>query len=137
MVSKPGFTLTEILIAIALVAIMAAVTVPFFMGYLTRAKIRSTQQTLLTIKGSIESFYADVGQYPNKLQDLIERPRDPKLAKKWLTRYMEKDEIPEDAWGNEIQYKKTSGGQHPFELYSYGANGPDAPAEDWKHVWDI
>ena len=64
---------------------------------------------------------------------MVEKPAGA-AGKKWSLPYLEKG-LPEDPWGNEFQYKVTPGGEHPYELYSFGANGPDAPSEEYIDAW--
>ncbi len=136
--NQRGFTLIEILIAITIVALMAAVVgLPVF-RYVTRASKTAAKSTIKTLKVSIDQFYMQTNQYPRALKDLITRPTtDERIAKKWDGPYLEQKEVPEDPWGNRYQYKLTPGTQHPYELYSYGSEeGKATPKEQWISVWD-
>lgn len=131
---KSGFTFVELIIALAILAVLAVVIIPNTFRYLSESKIRKTETTLGTLRTAITSYYAAVGKYPTSLQDLIRKPADVPL-KKWVAKFLELDEVPADAWGNEFVYKLTSKAAHPYELYSYGPNGPGAPAEEMISVW--
>ncbi len=135
--TQKGFSLIEILIAITILGIIAGISVPMFMGYLDKARIRGTRSNLRSLKSSIEMFKLDTGKYPSKLRDLVQKPREEALARKWQKGgYIEGGELPQDNWGESFQYKVTPGGKNPFELYSFGSNGPGAPKEEWLSVWD-
>jgi len=135
--ARDGFTLIEIMIAIAILGILAAVIAPSFFGYLKTARISSAKSTLQTMKSGITFYNAHTGQWPARLKDLIEKPRDEKLRKKWQGPYIEVEEIPEDPWGNAYQYKiNPPGSARPYELFSYGPEGKGAPKEDWVDVRD-
>ncbi len=133
--SQQGFTLVEILIAIAIVAIMAVVTVPSYLGRLERGRADATRQSLRVVKSAVEQFYGDVGQFPERLDDLVKKPTNEKLAKKWVSPYIEKK--PRDGWGNQFQYKPTPGQEQQYELYSFGKNGKGAPRSEWISVWKV
>jgi general secretion pathway protein G len=135
---RPGFTLIELLIVIAIIAILAAVGVPLMMNRIDQARISGTKSNLRSLKASIDMFRIDTGKYPTKLRDLVEKPREEALAKKWQKGgYLEGGELPKDPWSEDFQYKVTAGGKNPYELYSYGPQGPGAPNNEWYSVWDI
>lgn len=129
-----GFTLIEILIAITIVGIMLAVIVPQFMKSPEEARIVAVKSTLGNFKQAINLFQLRIGRYPERLLDLVQKPRDAKLAKKWTQPFLEDDEIPDDPWENAYRYKRTPGGSsHPYELYS---DGPEEGDEIGKiSVW--
>jgi general secretion pathway protein G len=131
-----GFTLIELLVAIAILAILAAVVGPLLLGRIDEAKRTGTKSYLKNIQSAINMFKLDVGKYPASLRNLVEKPREEALAKKWQKGgYLEGGELPKDAWGEDFQYKVTPGGKNPYELYSYGSQGPGAPNNEWYSVW--
>jgi len=75
------------------------------------------------------SYNSDVGAFPRTLADLVKRPTDERVSKKWRGPYME-EEIADDPWQNPYVYRVTSGQKHPFELYSLGSKGTEGVKED-------
>jgi general secretion pathway protein G len=134
--AQSGFSLTEIMIAIAIMAILAVTVVPGFMAYLNRAKVSRAKQDLRAIQAGIDMYYGDIGQYPASLRDLVKRPADEKIGRKWQEGYIKGKDVPKDPWGNKYQYELTQGKEHPYELYSYGKNGKGSPSSEWISVWD-
>ncbi len=135
--ARAGFTFIELVIAIAILAILAAIVGPMFMGQLEKARVSGTRSNLNSIKSAIGMFKVDTARYPNKLRDLVKKPRDEALARKWQKGgYLEGGELPDDAWGESFQYKRTPEGKNPYELYSYGPNLAGSPKEEWHSVWD-
>ncbi len=57
--SEKGFTLIEILIAVALLAIISAVVIPNVTGYLGRGESAAYQGDLRLIQGAVDGYYAD------------------------------------------------------------------------------
>ncbi len=134
--ARAGFTLIELMIAIAILGILMAIVVPNYLAYQERAKKRAAKSTLQVFKGAILMYQSDIGQFPTRLRDLLLRPREERLAKKWEGPYLERKEVPSDPWGNKYQYKVTPGGPNPYEFYSYGPKGKGAPKVEWLSVWD-
>jgi general secretion pathway protein G len=68
-----GFTLVELLVVLAILALLLTLAVPRYFNGIERAKEATLRQDLNTLRESIDKFYADTGKYPNKLEDLVER----------------------------------------------------------------
>lgn len=64
---QQGFTLIELMIAVAIVAILAAVAIPAYFTYIQEAALQSALFNLKTMRVSVEEFrfYDPSGQYPN------------------------------------------------------------------------
>jgi general secretion pathway protein G len=135
---KNGFSLMEIMIAVAIMGLLASIAIPNLMGYMQKANKEKTTQHLNLFKSSITQYYADTGRFPRALDDLMDKPdsEDP-LAKKWQGPYIESKGggLPQDGWGQDFVYELTPGAAHPYELYSYGPEGEDAPEDDRISVW--
>ena len=67
-----GFTLLELMIVIAIIAILAATLIPNFIGFDTEAKLASTKTNLNTLRTRVSLFRAKEGRYPKTLQELQE-----------------------------------------------------------------
>jgi prepilin-type N-terminal cleavage/methylation domain-containing protein len=65
--SNGGFTLLELLIVVAIIAILAAIAIPNFLEAQTRAKAARTRSELKTIAVALESYAVDHGRYPDPL----------------------------------------------------------------------
>lgn len=135
--ARSGFTLIEILIAVAIVGIMAAVVGPKMLDYLKTNKVKAAKQSLRSLNAAVESFYGDIAEFPDTLEDLIKKPSNEELAKEWVAPYIKGKSVPKDPWNHAYQYNKTSGAEHPYELYSYGAKGRTAPQAEWISAWDL
>ncbi len=83
-----GFTLTELVIIIIVLGIIAAVAIPKFGSFAENARINATKEEMLLIKKAIvgdsravsggkyinKGFAGDVGFFPTSLSDLACRP---------------------------------------------------------------
>ena len=122
-----GFTLIEILIVVAIIALLASIVAPNLLGRFERSKEQIGRAQLEVLSAAVQSFYVDVGRCPASLNELLSS-----TDKKWRGPYLSKQTIPLDQWGKEYQYKCP--GEHgPFDLYSLGPNGTldDQALKNW------
>src|SRR5207302_216242 len=57
--STTGFTLIEVMITVAIVAILAAVAIPSYTDYITRSKIQEATSSLLSMRTKLELYFQD------------------------------------------------------------------------------
>lgn len=134
--AQEGFSFLEIIVAVLIMGILAAVVGTGALQWVKRANRNSTITSLNALSQSIDLYKADMGTYPKQLEDLIEAPKGA-LAKKWQGPYLSKAKTPQDGWGHEFYYKVTPGAKHPYDLFSYGPNGEEGPEEEHLSVWEI
>jgi general secretion pathway protein G len=87
-----GFTLIELVVVMAIIALLLTFALPRYFDGLDRAKEAALRQDLKTMRDAIEQFHADRGTYPNTLQDLVANrylravPADPvtESAETWV-----------------------------------------------------
>lgn len=72
-VLNSGFTLVEMLVVLAILALLLTLAAPRYFNSIDRAKDAALKQDLTTVRESIDKFYADTGQYPKTLDDLVEK----------------------------------------------------------------
>ncbi len=83
---RSGFTLIELLVVLAIVALLLAIAAPRYFAHLDRAKEAALRQTLAVTRDAIDKFHADLGRYPESLEELVDRrylrqlPVDPLLG---------------------------------------------------------
>ncbi len=61
---RSAFTLNELLVSVAIIGILAAISMPVVNNALLKAKIASTQNNLRIISDAVETFSFDRGHYP-------------------------------------------------------------------------
>lgn len=121
-----GFTLIEVMVVIVILGVLAALIVPNVMGRSEKAKIDTTQITLKGVAGALDQYKLDNGHFPTMqeggLDALINQPA---TAKNWMPGGYVKGGYPKDSWKNDIQYVVPGKDGHPFDLYSFGADGKE------------
>jgi general secretion pathway protein G len=78
---RPGFTFVEIVVTLAIMAMLAAVIVPVVARRVREGQSTAVAQTLDAIADGIAQYRTDVRRYPTRLQHLTTKPalgaRDP------------------------------------------------------------
>jgi general secretion pathway protein G len=117
-----GYTLTEILVVLAIIGLIAAVLTPGLVGQLGRARAKTGQMQVETLAAAVEVFRSDVGRYPTKGEGLNALLAEPGDAAGWTGPYIKSSKVMKDPWGHDIAYDATDDSRS-FTVTSYGADG--------------
>ncbi len=87
-----GFTLIEMIVAMAILALLLTIAVPRYFSSLERSKDAVLMENLKITRDVIDKFYGDTGRYPDSLSELVEKrylrqlPMDPvtQSAQTWI-----------------------------------------------------
>lgn len=119
-----GFTLMELLVVLAIIALLGAVAAPQLFKHLDRAKQDTTRAQLQNLSATLDVFRLDVGRYPTQEEGLESLLKQPPRATGWNGPYLKQREVPLDAWRHPIHYK-SPGGHGEYDLYSLGADNAE------------
>jgi general secretion pathway protein G len=125
--NRRGFTLTELMLVVAIIGILAALVIPKIAGNSLRAQITAANADINGgIKTALGNYEVDNGQYPKGLQDLLTQPAN---AKNWHGPYL--DNAPLDPWKNPyIYYFPGKHNQSSYDLLSAGPDGKEGTDDD-------
>ena len=137
---QAGFTLIEVLVVIAVVAILASLVSPMVFQNVGDAKVTAARAQIEIFSLSLDSYRLDNDQYPSAdaaLAALRIRPEGEE-GRRWRGPYLRK-EIPLDPWGRPYVYR-SPGSVNPtaYDLLSYGrdgqegGDGEDTDVESWR-----
>ena len=121
-----GFTLIEIMVVIAILALLAALVAPKIIGRSDDAKIADAKVQIKNLETALKLYKLDNSVYPSTeqgLEALVAKPSTGIIPKNYKDGgYLESKKIPKDPWGNDFVY--LSPGEHgDYDLSSNGADG--------------
>ncbi|GCL62906.1 type II secretion system protein [Pseudaquabacterium pictum] len=67
-----GFTLIELIVVMAIVALLVSIAAPRYLQSLDRAREASLRSSLQVLRHAIDQFAADRGRYPDSLDELVQ-----------------------------------------------------------------
>ena len=122
--SVRGFTLIELMIAVVIIGILAAIIAPNVIGRLNDAKVSAAKQDVATLVQTLTMYKLDNSRFPSGdqgLKALVEKPAIAPLPNNWRTGgYLPR--LPNDPWGNPYQFSNP-GLRGDIDVYSFGADG--------------
>jgi general secretion pathway protein G len=125
-----GFTLLELLIVIAILALLAVVGTVQLSGYLGRARSDTARLQLDQLSTALDLFRVDVKRLPTTEEGLQALLIEPSGIEGWRGPYLRKAQAIVDPWGRTFIYRRP--GEHgEYDLSSLGADGrPGGTGED-------
>jgi len=123
---QSGFSLLEILVAMAIMAILGGIMVGQFMGQTEKATFQRLKSDLAVIESALIQYHSDNFLLPTTdqgLQALVTKPDGSPSPKNYPRRGYLK-ELKEDPWGNPYQYTQP-GEFGEYDIYSLGADGEE------------
>ena len=126
-----GFTLIEVLIVMAILALIFGMIVPQLVGRQQGAQVDKAKLDIASLENALTLYRMDNHQYPSTEQGLAalaSRPSGYPEPKNYNPGgYIKK--LPKDPWGNDYIY--LSPGEHgDIDIMSYGADGRPGGDDD-------
>jgi general secretion pathway protein G len=120
-----GFTLIELMVVMVILATLAFIVAPKFLGEPEKARRLKAEVTIANLETALKTYYLDNGFYPTTdqgLEALVREPNTDPIAERWREGgYLEKGRVPKDPWDNDFVYL-SPGVQGDFDIISYGAD---------------
>lgn len=119
-----GFTLIEMVVVLAVIALLVGLVGPQIVGRVTEARATTAKAQIDLFSTALENYRLDNGSYPTTAQGLAvlrQRPTQGSVPTNWRGPYLRKG-IPVDPWNRPYQYRSPASGA-PFEILTYGRDG--------------
>src|SRR6266568_102878 len=117
-----GFTLIEILVVIAIIALIMSLVGPRVLNYLGESKVKAAKIQIQSFGSALDLFNLDTGRYPASGEGLAALILSPGTIPAWNGPYLKGGVLPNDPWGKPYVYR--SPGEHgAYDILSYGSDG--------------
>lgn len=136
---RRGFTLTELLIVMAILVLLVSLVGPRLLGSKQKADVNSTKTQIGMFQAALERYAIDMNRFPNTeegLQALVSDPTetgaDAEGGSSWDGPYLKQNAIPKDPWNNSYSYEyppSRSQDELP-EIWSLGPDGQEDTEDD-------
>ena len=131
-----GFTLLEVLVVLAVIALLAAIVGPEIVGRVGDARTTAARTQMEILGLALDNYRLDSGGYPTTDQGLAalrERPRRGPSPINWRGPYLKKA-VPLDPWGRAYVYRnpgeRNAAGYDLATLGRDGTSGGDGEDAD-------
>ncbi|KQZ32562.1 type II secretion system protein [Duganella sp. Root1480D1] len=68
-----GFTMIELMVALAILAVILTISAPKYFNNLDAAKESTLREDLFVMRDAIDKHFSDHGRYPDSLNELVEK----------------------------------------------------------------
>lgn len=118
-----GFTLTETLVVVGIIALIAAVLTPNMLNLMQRSRAKAARIQLDNVASALETFKSDTGHYPSTTEGGLKALlANGSTIEGWTGPYIKDARTLSDPWNREIQYALTADAES-FTVTSLGADG--------------
>lgn len=120
-----GLTLVEMIVVLAIIALIAALIVPNIIGRPDQARVTVAQTDIRSIAAALKIYRLDNGDYPSTAQGLaalVTKPSGEPAPTNWTPGgYLAT--VPIDPWGHAYVYHNPGADGAEFDLLSTGKDG--------------
>ncbi len=130
---RSGYSLLEILVVLAIIALIAAVVGPRLFAQLDRSKTQTARLQIRSIEAALQTMRLDIGRLPTEQEGLqLLMQADVNQTPGWSGPYLDRS-LPSDPWGRPYIYAPppaTADGspgapESSPRVLSYGADGQE------------
>lgn len=122
--TRSGYSLMEVLIAVAIIAVLATLVGPRLLGQLDRSKVTAATTQIRMIETALDTMRLDIGRYPTEEEGLgLLQTSNEAVSAMWSGPYLDGG-LPQDPWGRPYQYR-VGGDSDRGQVFSYGADGEE------------
>ncbi|WP_217569855.1 type II secretion system major pseudopilin GspG [Mesorhizobium sp. GbtcB19] len=127
---EAGFTLVELLVVLAIIALIATLVAPQVLRYLGSARTSAAKAQIKNIESALELYYVDNAKYPSNDEGLKALVTAPPGDTHWNGPYLKTTTGLTDPWGKPYIYELKADASGVV-IRSFGRDGkPDGTGED-------
>ncbi len=121
--AKGGYSLLEILIVLAIIAMIVALVGPRLFAQLDKSKVIAARVQIQGLKAALSTMRLDIDRYPSAEEGLAMLQAAPSQSVPgWAGPYMDGG-LPKDPWGNAYVYAPPVATSDAPKITSLGADG--------------
>ena len=121
--AKRGYSLLEILIVLAIIALIMTLVGPRLFAQLDKSKVTTARVQVRSLETALDTMKLDIGRYPTQTEGLpLLVQGDPKSVSGWSGPYLGAG-LPLDPWKHPYVYEAPADGQHAPKVSSLGSDG--------------
>ena len=123
---RGGYTLLEVLIVVAIIALIAAMVVPNLLARFQGAKITTTETRIKSLDSMMKMYSIDYGTYPTGGTEVFEQLMNPgqhPRTGQTIPPYLE--EYPRDGWDQPFNYEYPNSKFTGIDKPAIWSNGPN------------
>lgn len=117
-----GFTLLELLVVVAIIAMLAGYVGPKYFAQLGKSEVGVAKAQIDAFDKALDQYRLDTGHYPSTDQGLSALIKDPGGENRWAGPYLKKN-VPLDPWGRAYQYRAPGTDGKDYDIITYGKDG--------------
>lgn len=135
--TKGGYSLLEILIVLAIIALITALVGPRLFAQLDRSKTTAARVQVKALETALETMRLDIGRYPTAAEGLaLLSQADPKSVAGWYGPYLSGG-LPVDPWNRPYVYEAPDAPSAEPKVMSLGSDGKAGGAGSAADVYNL
>lgn len=113
-----GFTLIELMVVIAILAVLATIVVPKMLYSVEEGNVTATKAQIKSFQTALMSYRLKLKRFPSTSEGL-----DALISNSEGISFLDATRVPKDPWGNSYIYTSPGAHGHEYEIMSYGSDG--------------
>lgn len=107
--SQAGFSLIEMLVAVAIVGLLIGVVGPAAMRQLQSSRVTTAEAQIAQLRSALDIFLIETGRYPTEQEGLNALVDGAGTIPGWNGPYLRDGQLPSDPWGGDFIYSLNEG----------------------------
>ena len=128
--SQAGFSLIEMLVAVAIVGLLIGVVGPAAMRQLQSSRVTTAEAQIVQLRSALDIFLIETGRYPTEQEGLDALVTNANNIAGWNGPYLRDGKLPADPWGGPFIYSLQDGQVKVMSLGSDQSAGGTGLAAD-------